>query len=351
MKFKLFIIFLFFIGTTFSQSEVYYFKDSESKLTYENIDKEEFQVLERRILEKYSDATYWFKVPDHETDLNYIFRINNIIINNAHAYQNFQEVEKLNNERYVSYKFSRESPLYIRVNAKFSSYFPVELKTEVASLYKEKTQLLINGFYYGFAFLVILFSIIYFYFFKDNSFLYHAFLLSSLTFSFVVSDGMFNFFNVSENAIEFLILLNYLFLAYSSSKFASRFLLLDSYYPKVKKYTHLLILSIILFVNLYLVYGKNELFLVINILTFILLFTYWFMGVLLYKKNTQTKLFTFAYVILLFSGIDFFVLKNLGISLIESNSTNMKIGGFIQIILLSFALLYREINLRKMKSL
>jgi hypothetical protein len=347
MKFKLIIIFLFFVGTTFSQSEVYYFKDSESKLTYKNIEKEEFQILEKRVLEKYSKATFWFKIPADQSDLDYIFRINNVIIKDAHAYQNYQEVKKLKNQRFVSYKFSRQSPLYVKVNAKFNSYFPVELKTEEATLYKDKIELLIDGFYYGIAFLVVLFCIVYFYFFKDNSFLYYSFLLVSLTFSFLVTDGIFKFFNLGDKAIEFLILLNYLFLAYSSSKFANSFLLLDIYYPKIKKYKHIIIVSIILFVNLYLVYSKNAIFIIINILTFILLLTYWFMGVLLFKKDMHTKLFTFGYVILLFSGIDFFVLKNLGISFFESSSANLKIGGFAQILILSFAIMSREKILRR----
>lgn len=347
MKFKLIIIFLFYVGTSFSQLEVYYYKDLESKQTYNNIENEDFRILDKRVLEKYSEATFWFKIPAVDSDLNYIFRLNNVIIKNAHAYQNFQEVKRLKNQRFVSYKFSRKSPLYIKVNAKFNAYFPIELKTEEAILYKDKLELLINGFYYGIAFLVILFSIIYFYFFKDESFLYYAFLLSSLTFSLLVIDGMFNFFNIHEKAIEFLILLNYLFIAYCSSKFSNSFLLLDIHYPKVKKYTHVLIVIIILFVNLYLIYSKNEIFIILNILTFMLLFLYWFMGVLLFNKNMHIKLFTLGYVILLFSGFDFFVLRNLGITFIESNTTNMKIGGFTQIIILSFAVLFREKNLRE----
>ncbi|WP_166384882.1 LuxR C-terminal-related transcriptional regulator [Polaribacter sp. 11A2H] len=351
MKFKVLLIFLFFVVSTFSQSDVYYFKDASSSFSYKDIDKVEFKPLEKDILEEKSGATFWFKIPANKTYLSYIFRIISIRATNAKAYQNLREIKKLKNQRYSSFKFSREAPIYIKVSSNFSAYFPVELNTEEDAAFKEKVQLLIDGFYYGVAFLVILFSLNYFYFFRDNSFLYHAILLASLTFSFILSDGILHLFNVDEKYIQFLILLNFTVLAYFASKFANSFLLLDIYYPKVKKYTYTIGVGIILFVILFLIFKKNELYITLGVLTAILLFIYWFLGVLLFKENTHTKLFTFSYVIILFSGIDFFILKNFGISLFETNATNLKIGGFIQIIILSFAVLYREKDLRKYNSL
>lgn len=169
----------------------------------------------------------------------------------------------------------------------------------------------------------------------------------SLTFSFAAGDGLFYFFNVNTNNLEFIIVLNYIFLVYSATKFSNNFLMFDSYYPKLKKYTSFVIIVISLVVVLYLISDKNELFIILNTLTFILLLAYWFLGLTLFRKNTHTKLFIFSYAIILFSGVDFFLLKNFGISFIDSNSANMKIGGFIQIIILSFAILFREKKLRK----
>ncbi|MCL7763860.1 LuxR C-terminal-related transcriptional regulator [Polaribacter sp. Z014] len=345
MKFTLLL--LFFVGNIFSQSEVYYYKDSNNNFTYKNIDKEEFKLLKKQILEPNSKATYWFKVPASSTYLNYIFRINSIRANNVHAYQNLKEVKKLSNQRYVSFKFSRKYPIYIKTNSNFSSYYPVVLQKEEASLFREKLLLILNGFYYGAAFLVILFSISYFYFFKDIAFLYHAFLLICISFSFVVFDGSLNLFNVDAKNIELLILLDYILLSFSSLKFGNSFLMLDKNFPTVKKYTFFLFFNIVLFVILFYFLKINVLYTILSILTLLFLFLYWFLGVLLFKRNKHTKLFVFSYVFLLFSGFDFFVLKNLGISLFESNPTNLKIGGFVQIIVLSFGVLYREKDLRK----
>ncbi|AUC23147.1 hypothetical protein BTO15_14045 [Polaribacter sejongensis] len=275
MKIKLLLILLFIIGfKTYSQSDVYYFKDSNSSFSYKNINQLEFKPLRTKILDRHSNATFWFKVPSKETHLDYIFRINNIRAINVHAYQNFNEISKLSNQRYVSFKFSREDPVYIKVNSNFSSYFPVELSTVGEGTFNEKVQLTINGFYYGVAFLVILFSINYYYFFKDSSFLYHAFLLMSITFSFVIFDGILNFFNVDQKKIEFLILLDYILLSYTSLKFGNSFLLLEKYFPRVKKFTFVLFLTIILFVILFFILRLNELYIILSVLTLLLLFVF-----------------------------------------------------------------------------
>ncbi len=64
-------------------------------------------------------------------------------------------------------------------------------------------------------------------------------------------------------------------------------------------------------------------------------------------RSVHNRVFTLGYVVLLFSGLDFFVLKNFGVSLFNSSPLTNKLGGFIQIMTLSFAVLFREKNLRK----
>lgn len=346
-KYKLLLLIFFLTGSIFSQSEIFYLKDSSNNLTPETVLNKEFLPLENRILEKYTNSTFWFKIPSSSTHLKSVIRINSSKTNYTQAYQNLKEIKKLNNQRYTSFKFSREHPLYVKVNTIFSPNFSLDLKTEEDFYYKEQLNLMLNSFYYGIVFLVILFSINYYYFFKDKTFIYYAFFLISLTFSFIVSDGMLTFFNINDKIIEILILLDYVLITYCISKFSNSFLILDNFYPKVKKYVYLVGVNIILFVFLFLIFRKNELYIILNILMFILLFTYWFIGILLFNKSVHNRIFALGYVVLLFSCLDFFVLNNFGISLFNSSPLTNKIGGFIQIIALSFAVLFREKNLRK----
>ncbi|APG64414.1 hypothetical protein LPB136_03110 [Tenacibaculum todarodis] len=347
MKFKLLLITFFFTFFSYAQSEIYFYKDVESNLSIENIKDKEFKDQTKLVLDKHSNASYWFKIPKTDSNESYIFRIKSIRAGNAIAYKNSKEFPALKNQRYISFKFKRDAPFYIKVSSKFSAYFPVELKKEEVSIYNEKLQIFINGLYYGAAFLVIIFSINYYYFFKDIAFLHHTYLLISLVFTLVISDGIFYFFNAEEKSVESLILINYILLSFCTYKFTNSFLQLDIYLPRIKKVLKGLVGLVFLFVLLFIITKNIELYIFLNVLIFILLFTCWFLSIYLFKSNHHTKLFAFGYAIILFSGLDFFVLRNLGISLFQSNSINLKIGGFIQILILSFAVLFREKSLRK----
>ena len=346
MKHKIILFLIFCNSIIYAQNDVYVFKDVKNEYSINTIENANFTRVEKSVSEKHSDASYWFKIPATKSNENYVFRINSIRIKTFSAFQNQKKIQKNANERYLAYRFNRNSPVYFRVNSDFIAYYPFDLNTEDDSVYKEKIQIIMNSFYYGFTFLVIIYCFFNFYFFRDKAFLYFALLISSLTLGFFLLDGMFHFFKVSHEIEAIIYSLNYIFLAFFSSKFVHSFLLLDDYFPNLKKYTYTLGFLIIINAILFLFYTINLLFIILNILVFTILVIYWLSGVLLFKNNVYTKIFVFSYATLLFSGIDFLVLKNLGIQIFETNPQNMKIGGLIQIIVISVSVLYREKTLR-----
>lgn len=341
MKFQLIFVFLYISGFGYAQSDVYYFKDSSSSLTYETIKNKEFKILKEQILEKYSDDTYWFKIPAYETDSTYIFKILYERYNHADVYQNSKKIEKLQNQRFLSYQFSREYDVYFKINPKLHSYIPFELLSEEKSILKNNNQLLINGFYYGFAFLIIVYNLFYYYLFKDDAFLYYSLFLATIAFGVFAIDGMLNFYNIIGSANDFIMILNYIFLAFFTCKFVNSYLLLERYYPKLEKISYLIGVIIIILGVLYLNFKNFYYLLFLGILVFSLLLVYWVSAVLLFSKNRYTKILVLSYIIILFSGIDYYVLKFLGISIINIDAKTIKIGSFLEMIILSVAVLYR----------
>jgi DNA-binding CsgD family transcriptional regulator len=346
MNLKSLFIALLFTSAVFSQSQIYYYKDSTSQLTPQDATQKEFTLLSHEILEKYSDDIHWFKIPAMETNDQYIARIEYDRIKNARAYQNGKVLERLPNERYISYRFSRDSDVYIRVNPSLHSYIPVEVYTEEKSMLRDRNQLLLNGFYYGFAFLTIVYSLFYFFLFKDEAFLYYALLLSSVSFGLFILDGMLNFFDLSDSVNDFLNIINYVFLAIFSSKFANSYLFLDNHFPNHKKLSYSLSTATIITVILYLIFKSYYLILLVNIFVFTILFSYWMYAVLLFRKNVYTKFLVFADAMILFTAIDFFILKFLGICIIHIDAMSIKLGAFLEMILLSIAVLYRMKSLK-----
>lgn len=351
MKPKLLFIILLISSCVFAQQEIYFYKDTTSNLTFQEAKSTPFQLLENQILEPYSDDVYWFKIPKHKTEVDYIFRLLYERIHNAKVYQGLKKLDALKSQRFLSYKFSRKDDVYIRVNPKLHAYIPVELLPAEKSYLKENRYLLFNGFYYGFAFLVIIYNIFYFFLFKDDAFLYYSLFLASMVFGVFTMDGMLNFYEVDEHTNNLLMIVNYFLLSFFSSKFANSYLFLDNYYPKLKKISYSLGIIIIILGIHYLFYGSYYSLLFLNILVFSLLIIYWFCSVLLFKKNVYTKILAIAYVIILFSAIDFFILKFSGISIINIDATNIKVGAFLEMIILSIAVLYRMKTLKEENNL
>jgi RNA polymerase sigma factor (sigma-70 family) len=294
-----------------------------------------------RVLDRHSNAAYWFKIPAYTTESKYIFSIPYDRIHKANVFQNSISIKKLSDQRYLSYKFSRDYDVYIQVKPKLHGYIPVDFNKEEVAILKEKRQLILNSFYYGFAFLIIIYNLFYYFLFKDDSFLYYSIFLLSVSFGVFIIDGMLNFYNVDENLNDYLMVFNYILMAYSSSKFVNSYLFLDDYFPKLKRFSYTIGFIIIVLGVLFLSFKNFYYLLSLSILVFSLLFTYWIISLILFKNNYYTKILMFAYVILLFSGIDFFVLKFLDLSIINIDSITIKIGAFVEMIVLSVAVLYR----------
>ena len=106
MKFNFFLLLFLLQLSVFSQTKIYFLKDSNHNFSINNIEKAQFILLEDQILDKHSNDSYWFKIPAIKTDSKYIFRILYERINSAKAFQNAVKYEKLQNQRYLSYRFS-----------------------------------------------------------------------------------------------------------------------------------------------------------------------------------------------------------------------------------------------------
>lgn len=341
MKFRVFIFLFFIISQVFSQSEIYFLKDLKNEFTINNIQNKDFKLLTETISDAYNKETYWFKIPKSDKGEDVVFQILNIDIHDIKVYKNYIEIKKSDKERYVTYKFNTNSETYIKIKPKKESYFPIVLLPEKEFNTKERKEFLFIGLYFGFAIIIILYNLIYYFVLKDETSLYYALFLVFISTGFFITDGFLNYFNVPESLMEVLIVLNYLFLAYFSSKFASTYLQLDNYYPKLKKFTITIGLLSILFGLGYLIFQHFFLLIILKVFVFSLFTIYWTFSVIIFRKNLFTKIFVIAYMTILFSAINYYILKLVGHSTSVLDIIYVKIGGFIEMIVLSIAVLYR----------
>ena len=235
MRVIVFIIFLLIAFQSQAQTEVLFYEDTLGTLSYEDITTKEFKPLNGQILEKHNHSTYWFKVPADATDSKYRLTIYYDRYEDGDCYQNGRTIEKVRKQRYLSYRFSREHDVYLRMQPQFHAYFPIRLQEEAKFLEDESSNMLLNGFYYGFAILIVIYNISYYFVFKDKAFLYYALFLMSMSSGVFIMDGMLTYFGITGAWNNFIMIINYLFLAFFMSKFGEHYLFLNDYYPKLRK--------------------------------------------------------------------------------------------------------------------
>jgi len=345
MKIKLTLLLLFFSLIGFSQ-EIYFFKDANKEFTIKTIKEQSFKKAGSDVIDKNVNAFYWFKIPKFSADESYVFQVKNIEILSFETYEGDKLLEELPFERYPAVAINPEVDTYVKVFLNTRADFPLALKPYSTFQYDEKKNILINSFYYGFSFLVILYSIFYFFFFKDSTYIYYAIFLFFITLAFILIDGLFNLFGFSTRTITVLLTITYVGLAYFSSKFINNFLVLEEFYPNLKKYTYTIGSIIVLLAIAYLYSDVYLLYQILSILVYALMCIYWIMGIILFNKNVFTKILVIGFALILFGSLDAYILTYFGYSFLNSSAIQLKVGGIVQIVALWFAVVIRERSLK-----
>lgn len=347
MKIKLFILHIFIIGSIFSQNKTSFFKDLKGSYNFETIKTADFKAYENTISDGFNKAIYWFKISTLNTNKEYVFRIINPHIHHVKVFQNNIELTPLSYERYITVPFISNNEVFVRVEPRKESYLPIEITKERDFLLQEKFQTLLIGLYFGFALFIMISNVFYFFVFDDAAFIYYSLFLFSTSFGLFVTDGMLNLIGISERTIDFLIVLSYTLVAFFSSKFSSNYLQLDVHYPKLKLLPYTIGVVVLILGSFYLVTDNFTFLIALSILVFSVFLVYWLAGLTLFNKNVFIKVFTFAFVVIFLLSINYYVFKVFGVSSASLNATYIKFGGFIEMIVLSLAVIYRMKVLKK----
>ena len=350
----LWIVFLVSFFNALAQDEIYYVKDTNREFTLDNISEANFEkVVNNFVVDTHSNGIFWFKIPKNSTndESEYIFEIQNVEIDSLIYNRLENGLEKIPNELYEAFRFKRTKDVFIGVELNARVIFPLKLAKQTDFRLFDKKRLLYNGLYYGFSLLVILYCFVHFYFFRDYAFLYYSLFTISVVLGFLIMDGTLNLFGLSKQEVSYLTTLVFVSLAFFSSKFTNSFLFLNEIYPRINKYAYFIGFLILIFALLNIIYDNFIFYQLLSTLVFALILYYWCISIYLFKKNVYTKIYAISFLIILFSSLDTLILTNYGFSILHVNPTSIKLGGFIQIIVIWFSHLYREKYLRDQNSL
>ncbi|WP_144896735.1 LuxR C-terminal-related transcriptional regulator [Lutibacter sp. Hel_I_33_5] len=336
---KIIVLFLvLFSCKSFSQAEISYLPDTSNQNTIDNVKNLEFIKVDKTINKGINNGVYWFKI-ENVAEKTIIQFPNNHLANGV-AYYNDKEILSEKNERFLTF-IIEQSPTFIKLNIIKEAYIPITIQEYSDYKYSSKKDNLFTGFYYGFAFVVVLINLFYFINFRDRTFLYYALFLFGVSASLFISDGILSFFSLSEKTIDIITLVVHITTSILGALFATSYLQTDNYYPKLQ-YVILsyIVIQVLLFI-LYLVTNSFNYFALIEVFSFTLLGIYWVTSLFLFNKNIFTKVFAVAYVFIFLLGVDYYVLKLFGFQLLQISRDYIKMAGFFEMILLSFAVIYR----------
>lgn len=199
-----------------------------------------------------------------------------------------------------------------------------------------------NGMYYGFAIMIILLNLVCFFLFDEKIFLRYSAMLTAITLTFFFSDGLLALFNLSVlnnlEAIQSTLLL--LTVAFSAW-FATRYLTLSEFFPKLNNIAIGLLTATIILVALAWSSENTFVLAIANTFSIAVLGLYFIAGVLLFARKNYAKFYVIASAIPLLFLIDFFVMSSFGIDFLATKLFHIKAATLIQMLILTYAIMYR----------
>lgn len=285
------------------------------------------------------DTEYWFKIEG--LDKGSVVQTPNNHIKVVTAYQNQAPINFMPDERFRSFRSRTSSPLFLHVKPTKEHYIPLDVYSAQHYKIHERNQFLIIGFYYGFSMVLFIINLFYFLTLKEETFLYYAGFLLTISFGLILSDGILEFYDFSLALIQRLQAIDHVLVTVFAYLFAISYLRARNYFKYVDHFFIGLLILQCAFCTLYIATFDFLYYIWLELVVFFTLSSLWFTGVLLFSKNWYTKIFTIAYIFILILGIDYFVLKLFGIKCLEINGIHVKLGGVIEMLFLSYAVVYR----------
>lgn len=201
---------------------------------------------------------------------------------------------------------------------------------------------LLTGLYYGFVFMVLTLCLLLFTAFRERYVLYYVIFLFTITLSIAHSDGLLALV-LGKGALKFTGPVSHLLTGIAGILFGTQLLNIKG---RVKFRWYGLLLTGLLYIT-GLVTGAEVFSYIADWGVFIVLASVWIAGFEGIKTNLQSRYVILAYAAILFAGMDFYILKPVGISVINASHIELKLAGIIEMTGFIVFTIYKIALLRK----
>jgi two-component system, sensor histidine kinase LadS len=322
-----------------------YYHDANQKVNISEFSNLRFQPFESKVNRGLQNGVYWIKVENDDED-NFI-EVSSARIRNVRGFIHGDEVKQSLDFPMCTFGVSANETLYLRVLCTKEANIPIVAHSKSGQIKAVQKQFLYYGLYYGFAIVIVTLNLFYFFNFKENTFLYYALFLVGIIFTILFRDALVPLlFSNKWLIVDGEVLFHFVTVSFGIL-FASVYLRHEIHFPKLKYYSITITLISFFFFSSFVFTGHFIWFAMAQFSGITLLIIYWISSLLLFTKNTFYAFFAIAYSLILVLAIDFFILPILGLPNLGITTGLMKIASVFEMLILSYAVVYRMRILQK----
>ncbi len=341
MKFKFTLWLLILVNQTGLSQDLSYVYDKNRQITIKTIENEQFTPFVDAINQGRKNGVYWIKIDLNGQDQNIIQLSNNHLMD-VKAYSSGIELSAIPSHRFITYDFSAQAdPVYLRIDAKKEAFIPIKSYSQENFLKQEQSQMLIVGLFYGFALMVIVVNLFYYFNFQDRSFLYYALFLISVGITFSHRDGFIQILGVPKGFSFYSDIFMHTVTGFLGSIFAIEYLQLKKNYPKFI-YSLYFVIAISFVFDLLFLYSHDFRYMYLSDLFIYYVFIgCWFVSLLLFKKYSYAVYFCIAYSLMVILVFVFFIAPYFAMASTAVDENILKIGAYFEMLIITFAVVVR----------
>ncbi|WP_162628044.1 7TM diverse intracellular signaling domain-containing protein [Arcticibacterium luteifluviistationis] len=326
--------------------ELGYYRASSSNETLEQIQGKEFVTFTEKVNQGGENGVYWLKLKNSSEDV--VCELASAQLSETKCYIDGERVYGVSGTIFPSFRIPANKMVYFKVTCEKEAFIPVRLFNSADFNLAENQNLLSLGLYYGFTLLVIVLNLFFFFSMKERSFFHYSIFLFFISAAIFQRDGLLHLILGNDSLLSSdLEIITYFFVALSATIFAIDYLSIERYW---KEYKALLVLINVGILLSYILFKFTDAFFwmkMSELLSMSVLIVIWFTGLMLFSKNNYSKFFVLAYFAVLFMACDFFIAPLMGWPNLGITTKYLKIGGVMEMLLLTYAVVYRMRGIHK----
>ena len=339
------ILFLLTCTTVLSQYKTSYFYDTTATITLENVNKCKFLSFDEKVYEGLKNGVYWIKIQNDQTER--IVEVASSRIKKIVGYSNHKKVYNRHYFGMPAYDLKSNQVLYLKMYCEKEANIPLIFYLKENLIKAIQNSYLFYGLYYGFALVIVIINLFYFFNFKEKTFLWYSLFLAGIIAVLFYRDGITDLLftntwiiNNGESVVHFATFT-------LGGLFASVYLRHKIHFPQLKYFTFSIVGLAALFFCMHLITRNFIWFVAAELSGSLILTTYWISSIFLFNKNTFYAFFTIAYSLIMVLAIDFFILPLFGLPNFGITTLFLKTASVFEMLILSYAVVYRMRILQK----